>query len=66
MGRDWWALAHGVNKSKTADDFISCAHWLIDNNYTSRDKLVIEGASNGGLLMGMAVTKVVARASSSS
>ncbi|CAK0733316.1 hypothetical protein CVIRNUC_000256 [Coccomyxa viridis] len=57
LGWDWWLSAHTVNKSKTADDFISCAQYLLDNNYTTSDNLVIEGASNGGLLMGMAVTK---------
>ena len=121
LGRDWWLSAQTVNKSKTAEDFISCAQYLLDHQYTTSDNLVIEvhtslpphicysgtryamisnctacticlpdvasvcwtsaisksqpkvvlqsdslthrdrchqGASNGGLLMGMAVTKV--------
>jgi oligopeptidase B len=41
-----------MNKMNTFTDFIACAETLIKMNYTSKDRLVIEGGSAGGLLMG--------------
>lgn len=41
------------NKQNTFTDFINCAKFLIENNYTYSDKLVIQGGSAGGLLMGV-------------
>jgi len=46
-----------VKKQNVFDDFIACAEWLIKSGYTTPQKLVIEGASNGGLLMGAALTQ---------
>ncbi len=45
------------NKQNVFDDFIACAQWLIDKKYTSPERLAIEGGSNGGLLMGAALTQ---------
>ena len=45
------------NKKNTFTDFIACADALIADKYTSKDRLVIEGGSAGGLLMG-AVTNM--------
>jgi prolyl oligopeptidase len=39
------------------DDFAAAAHYLIDHKYTNPAKLAIEGGSNGGLLMGAALTQ---------
>ncbi len=39
-------------KKNTFTDFIQCSEFLIDNNYTSSEKLFAKGGSAGGLLMG--------------
>ena len=41
-----------LNKKNTITDFISCGEYLINENYTSSDKLCAMGGSAGGLLMG--------------
>lgn len=57
MGRYWYEQGKLLNKKNTFTDFISCAEHLIAEKYTSSKKLVISGASAGGLLMG-AVTNM--------
>ncbi len=56
-GEEWhWAGMFG-NKQNVFDDFISAAEWLIQNGYTNPGKLAISGGSNGGLLVGAALTQ---------
>lgn len=56
-GEEWHLAGNLTKKQNVFDDFIACAEHLIERKYTSSDKLVIEGGSNGGLLMGAAFTQ---------
>jgi prolyl oligopeptidase len=44
-------------KQNVFDDFIAAAEWLVRSGYTRREKLAIEGGSNGGLLVGAVMTQ---------
>ncbi len=57
LGKKWHDQGKMFNKKNTFTDFIACADALIADKYTSKDRLVIEGGSAGGLLMG-AVTNM--------
>ncbi|MYC98279.1 MAG: S9 family peptidase [Gammaproteobacteria bacterium] len=57
FGEEWHRDGMLENKPNVFADFIAAAEWLVDNGYTSPDKLAIRGASNGGLLVGSALTK---------
>src|ERR1700733_5841937 len=52
MGKAWHDAGRMMNKKTTFTDFISCAEDLLKRGYGSKDRLVIEGRSAGGLLMG--------------
>ena len=56
-GEEWHKAGMRENKQNVFDDFAAAAEWLIANKYTRADKLAISGGSNGGLLMGAAVTQ---------
>jgi len=55
MGEKWREDGMLMKKKNTFWDFIDCAEYLIANHWTSKDRLVIEGGSAGGLLMGAVV-----------
>jgi len=52
MGKAWHDDGRMMHKKNTFTDFIACAEYLVAQGYGSKDKLVIEGRSAGGLLMG--------------
>ena len=56
-GEAWHKAGMLTKKQNVFDDFAACAHYLIDHKYTTPAKLAIEGGSNGGLLMGAALTQ---------
>src|SRR5205085_1065293 len=48
LGEEWRQAGRMMNKMNTFTDFIACAETLVKNKYTSKDRLVIQGASAGG------------------
>jgi prolyl oligopeptidase len=56
-GRTWHEAGMLSRKQNVFDDFLTAAEWLIANKYTSPEKLAIRGGSNGGLLVGAAMTQ---------
>lgn len=52
MGRHWYDDGKILNKRNTFTDFIACAEHLIAERWTSSERLIAEGGSAGGLLMG--------------
>jgi prolyl oligopeptidase len=56
-GEAWHKAAMFQNKQNVFDDFFAAAEYLIANKYTSPEHFAIRGRSNGGLLMGAAMTQ---------
>ncbi len=52
LGKAWHDDGRMMHKKNTFTDFIACAEYLVARGYGSKDRLVIEGESAGGLLMG--------------
>ena len=57
FGEAWHRAGMLEKKQNVFDDFIAAAEWLIQNKYTSPARLAIRGGSNGGLLVGAALTQ---------
>lgn len=57
FGEDWHNAGKLENKQNVFDDFISCAQYLIQTGYTTKNTLAIHGGSNGGLLVGACMTQ---------
>jgi oligopeptidase B len=57
LGEEWREQGRMMQKMNTFHDFIDCADFLVKNKYTSSDRLVIQGGSAGGLLMGVVINQ---------
>ncbi len=56
-GKEWHEAGTKERKQNVFDDFAAAGDWLCANGYTSHDKLVISGGSNGGLLIGATINQ---------
>src|SRR5262249_19879434 len=56
-GEAWHQAGMRRRKQNVFDDFIAASEYLIQNGYTRPDRFVIQGASNGGILVGAAITQ---------
>ena len=56
-GDAWHTGGNLTKKQNVFDDFAAAGAWLVANHYTTHDKLALRGGSNGGLLMGAAITQ---------
>ncbi len=57
FGESWHKAGMLDKKQNVFDDFIAAAEWLVKNRYTQSSRLAISGGSNGGLLVGAALTQ---------
>lgn len=57
FGKKWHQAGTLGQKQNVFNDFIAAAEYLVNNGYTSTNKLAIEGGSNGGLLVGACMTQ---------
>lgn len=55
LGRQWYENGKFFNKKNTFTDFIDCGEYLVQEKYTSKDRLFAQGGSAGGLLMGAVI-----------
>jgi oligopeptidase B len=55
LGRQWYEDGKVLNKKHTFEDFVACAQFLVNERYTSVDKIFANGGSAGGMLMGAVI-----------
>jgi prolyl oligopeptidase len=56
-GRAWYDAGRLARKQNVFDDFVAAAEWLVAHGWSSASRLAINGGSNGGLLVGAAMTQ---------
>ena len=56
-GEEWHKSGTKERKQNVFDDFIAAADWLVAQGYTRHERLVLDGRSNGGLLLGAVVNQ---------
>src|ERR1044072_1532979 len=57
LGEEWHRAGTLTRKQNVFDDFIACAERLVRAGYAAKDRLAVEGGSNGGLLVGAALVQ---------
>jgi prolyl oligopeptidase len=57
LGREWHLAGRRHNQQNSIDDFIAAVEWLVSNGYSEEGKVGIAGGSNGGMLVGAALTQ---------
>ncbi|MXV64253.1 prolyl oligopeptidase family serine peptidase [Natronorubrum sp. JWXQ-INN-674] len=57
FGKEWHEAARHEQKQHTFDDMIAAAEYLLEEGYTSSERLAIQGGSNGGLTVGAVLTQ---------
>jgi prolyl oligopeptidase len=57
FGNQWHQSAKRHNRQRSIDDFLAVSEWLFRNGFTAQNRLAIAGGSNGGLLVGAAMTQ---------
>ena len=56
-GRSWYDAGRLGHKQRVFDDFCDCARWLASSGWSRPERIAINGGSNGGLLVGAALTQ---------